>query len=43
MTSYQETNAGARSSQEDMKVRYTAKTHTSAVDAEESPAVMMAA
>ncbi len=29
MTAYQETNAGARSSQDDMKVRYTAKTHTS--------------
>ena len=29
MTTYQETNAGARSSQEDTKVRYTAKTHTS--------------
>jgi osmotically inducible protein OsmC len=29
MTTYQETNAGARSSQEDMKVRYTAKTRTS--------------
>jgi len=29
MTTYQETNAGARSSQGDMKVRYTAKTHTS--------------
>ena len=29
MTTYQETNAGARASEEDMKVRYTAKTHTS--------------
>jgi lipoyl-dependent peroxiredoxin len=29
MTTYQEATAGARSSQEDMKVRYTAKTHTS--------------
>jgi osmotically inducible protein OsmC len=29
MTTFQETQAGARSSQEDMKVRYTAKTHTS--------------
>ena len=29
MTTHQETNAGARSSQDDMKVRYTAKTHTS--------------
>jgi lipoyl-dependent peroxiredoxin len=29
MTTFQETHAGARSSQEDMKVRYTAKTHTS--------------
>src|SRR5882762_8374510 len=29
MTAYQETNAGARSSQDDMKVQYTAKTHTS--------------
>jgi osmotically inducible protein OsmC len=29
MTTFQETNAAARSSQEDMKVRYTAKTHTS--------------
>ena len=29
MTTYQETNAGARSGQEDMKARYTAKTHTS--------------
>jgi Ohr subfamily peroxiredoxin len=29
MTTYQETNAGARTSEEDMKVRYTAKTHTS--------------
>jgi osmotically inducible protein OsmC len=29
MTTHQETNAGARSSQEDMKVRYTAKTRTS--------------
>ena len=29
MTTYQETNAGVRSSQEDTKVRYTAKTHTS--------------
>ena len=29
MTAFQETNAVARSTQEDMKVRYTAKTHTS--------------
>jgi lipoyl-dependent peroxiredoxin len=29
MTTFQETNAGARFSREDMKVRYTAKTHTS--------------
>ena len=29
MTTHQETNAGATSSQDDMKVRYTAKTHTS--------------
>jgi lipoyl-dependent peroxiredoxin len=29
MTSFQETHAGATSSQKDMKVRYTAKTHTS--------------
>ncbi len=29
MTTYQETNAGARTSEEDIKVRYTAKTHTS--------------
>src|SRR5882762_7165180 len=29
MTTHQETNAGARSSQDDMKVRYTARTHTS--------------
>jgi osmotically inducible protein OsmC len=29
MTTFQDTNAGARSSREDMKVRYTAKTHTS--------------
>ena len=29
MTTYQETNAGARTSEEDMKVRYTAKTQTS--------------
>jgi len=29
MTTFQETNAGARSTQEGMKVRYTAKTHTS--------------
>src|SRR5712675_838140 len=29
MTTYQETNAGARTSEEDMKVKYTAKTHTS--------------
>jgi osmotically inducible protein OsmC len=29
MTTYQETNAVAGSTQEDMKVRYTAKTHTS--------------
>src|SRR3984957_8393651 len=29
MTTFQETNAAARSNQEDMKVRYTAKTHTS--------------
>jgi len=29
MTTYQETNAGARTGEEDMKVRYTAKTHTS--------------
>jgi lipoyl-dependent peroxiredoxin len=29
MTTNQETNAGARSTPEDMKVRYTAKTHTS--------------
>ena len=29
MTTFQETNAVARSSQEDTKVRYTAKTHTS--------------
>ena len=29
MTTFQETNAGTRSTQEDMKVRYTAKTHTS--------------
>ena len=28
MTAYQETNTGIRSSQEDMKIRYTAKTHT---------------
>ena len=28
MTTYQETNTGTRSSQEDMKIRYTAKTHT---------------
>jgi osmotically inducible protein OsmC len=29
MTTFQDTNAGTRSTQEDMKVRYTAKTHTS--------------
>jgi Ohr subfamily peroxiredoxin len=29
MTTYQQTNAGARSTQVDMKVQYTAKTHTS--------------
>ena len=29
MNTFQETNAGTRSTQEDMKVRYTAKTHTS--------------
>src|SRR5207244_10787922 len=29
MTTFQGTNAAARSDQEDMKVRYTAKTHTS--------------
>ena len=29
MTTFQESNAAARSNQEDMKVRYTAKTHTS--------------
>jgi osmotically inducible protein OsmC len=29
MTIFQETNAGAKSTQEDIKVRYTAKTHTS--------------
>ena len=29
MTTHQETNAGARSSQEDSKVLYTAKTRTS--------------
>jgi len=29
MTTFQETNAGTRSTQEDMKVRYTAETHTS--------------
>ena len=29
MTTFQETNAGADSAQEDIKVRYTAKTHTS--------------
>ena len=29
MTTYQEPNAGARTSEKDMKVRYTAKTHTS--------------
>src|ERR1700751_3865956 len=29
MSTFQETNAGTRSSQRDMKVRYTAKTHTS--------------
>src|ERR1700733_13226848 len=29
MTTFQETNAAARSNQEDVKVRYTAKTHTS--------------
>src|ERR1700726_2626154 len=29
MTTFQETNEVARSTQEDMKVRYTAKTHTS--------------
>src|SRR4030081_4010419 len=29
MTTFQEANAGARASQEDMKLRYTAKTHTS--------------
>jgi osmotically inducible protein OsmC len=28
MTTYQETNAAARSTQDDVKVRYTAKTHT---------------
>jgi Ohr subfamily peroxiredoxin len=29
MTTFQETNPGARATKEDMKVRYTAKTHTS--------------
>jgi len=29
MTTYQEINAAARSTQDDSKVRYTAKTHTS--------------
>ena len=29
MNTFQEANAGTRSTQEDMKVRYTAKTHTS--------------
>jgi len=29
MTTYQEINASARSTQDDSKVRYTAKTHTS--------------
>jgi len=29
MTTYQEVNAAARSTQDDIKVRYTAKTHTS--------------
>jgi len=29
MTTYQEINAAARSTQDDIKVRYTAKTHTS--------------
>ena len=29
MATFQETNAGAGSTQEDMQVRYTAKTHTS--------------
>jgi len=42
MTTFQETNAGARSSQRDMKVRYTAKTHTRAAGAAASPAAMMA-
>jgi hypothetical protein len=43
MSTYQETNAGAGSTQEVMKVQYTAKTHTSGVGAAASPAVMMAA
>jgi hypothetical protein len=29
MTTYQEINTAARSAQDDIKVRYTAKTHTS--------------
>jgi len=43
MTAYQETNAGARSSQDDMKVQYTARLILRAVGAAVSPGVMMAA
>jgi len=43
MTTYQEIDAAARSTQDDSKVRYTAKTHTSGGRRAASPAVMMAA
>jgi len=43
MTTYQEINANARSTQEDIKVRYTARLILQAVGAAASPAVMMAA
>src|SRR5258708_1147483 len=42
MTTYQETNAGARTSEEDMRCGTPPRPILRAVDAEESPAVMMA-
>ena len=43
MITYQTTNTVAGSTQEVMKGKYTAKTHTRAVGGAASPAVMMAA
>jgi hypothetical protein len=42
MNTFQETNAGTRSTQEDMKVRYTAKTTLQVAGAAACAAVMMA-